>query len=108
MYADDTQLFIALSPFNHTTNVNRIQRCLSELHAWFCPNGLALNADQSDVITMATRQQLRKHANLMQVIIAGAQVAVSVSIRILGVTIDKNLTFDDHATFMCKNLYYHI
>ena len=32
-YADDSQLFIALSPSNHAGNVNRLQRCLSELYA---------------------------------------------------------------------------
>ena len=60
------------------------------------------------VIIIRTQQQLRKHADLTLVNVAGAEIAVSDSTSILGVTIDKNLTFDDHATFMCKNLYYHI
>ena len=92
--------------FGHTTNVNRLQRCLSEIHAWFCHNGLALNADKSDVIIVGTRQQLRRHADLTQVNAAGAgtQVAVSDSTRIL----DKDLTFDDHFKSVCKNVCYHI
>ena len=43
-------------------------------------------------IIVGTGQQLRKHENLTQVNVAGAQVAVSDSTRILGETIDKNLT----------------
>ena len=38
----------------------------------------------------------------MQVNVAGAQVAMSDSTRIFGVTIDTNLTFDDHVKSVCK------
>ena len=105
-YADDTQLFISLSSSNHTISINR--RCLSELHAWFFHNGRALNADKSDVIIVGNRQQLRKHADLTQVNVSGTKVAVFESTRILGVTIDKSLTFDDHVKSVYKNSYYHI
>ena len=105
-YAADTQRLIALSPSNHTININRLQRRLSELYAWFCYNGLALNADKSDVIIVGTRQQVRTHTHLTHV--AGAQVTVSYSTGILSVTIDKNLTFDNHVKSLCKYSYYHI
>ena len=107
-YTDDNQLFISLSPSNNIININRLQRCLSELHAWFCHNGLALNADESDVIIVGTRQQLNKHTDLTQVSVTGAQVAMSDSTRILGVKINKNMTFDDHAKSVWKKSYYHI
>ena len=107
-YSYDTQLFIALSPSNHTTNVNRLQHCLSELHAWFCHNRLTLNADKRNAIIVGNRQQLRKYADLTQANISGAQVAVFNSTYILGVTIDKNLTFNNHVKSVCKNSYYHI
>ena len=107
-YADDTQLFMSLYLSNHTINTDRLQRCLSELHAWCCHNGLALNAVKSVVIIVGTRQQLRKHADLTQVNVAEAQVAVSDSTRMLCVTIDKNQTCDDRAKSVCKNSYYHI
>ena len=55
-YADETQLFIALSSSNYTTSI-----------ASFCCNGLALNADKSDVIIVGIWQQLRNnHAHLMK------------------------------------------
>ena len=103
-YADDTQLFIALSSSNHTTNLDRLQSYLSKLNAWFCHTGLVLNADKPDVIIFGTRQQLRKCTDLTQVSVTGAQVAVSDSTRILDVTIDKISTFDGHV----KSIYYII
>ena len=46
-YADDTQLYISLSPFNHSDDITRLQSCLTSLHIWFCENGMALNPAKS-------------------------------------------------------------
>ena len=105
-YADDTQLFIALSPSNFTNNLNR--RHLSELHAWFRRNRIALNAGMSNIIIVGTRQQLIKHSCLLQVSVTGAEITVSDLTFILSVTVDKNLTFDHLVKSVCKNSYYHI
>ena len=40
--------------------------------------------------------------------VAGASVKLSHSIKSLGVTIDENLTFDEHVRNVCKASYYHI
>ena len=40
-YADDTQLFISLSPFDYMPDT----RCIDSLRVWFCANGMALNPD---------------------------------------------------------------
>ena len=42
-YADDTQLYISISPTTHTDAVHLVEQCLTRLHDWFCLNGLALN-----------------------------------------------------------------
>jgi len=42
-YADDTQLYVALSPLNYSNEINTLQSCLSAIHVWFCENGMALN-----------------------------------------------------------------
>ena len=39
--------------------------------------------------------------------VAGAPVELSHSIKSLGVTIDENLTFDEHVRNVCKASYYH-
>ena len=42
-YADDTQLYVAISKDNYDTPVVKLELCLSTLHTWFCYNGLALS-----------------------------------------------------------------
>ena len=51
-FADDTQLFIAISPTRAASKISQGELCLTDLHAWFCCNGLALNADKSDCIIL--------------------------------------------------------
>jgi len=45
-YADDTQLFLALSPAKHTQSISVLQSCLNYLHIWFCENGMVLNPNK--------------------------------------------------------------
>ena len=42
-YADDTELFVAISHLSHDTALSQLESCLAELHIWLCQNGLALN-----------------------------------------------------------------
>ena len=58
-YADDTQLFLALSPSNHSHSINVLQSCLNSLHIWFCENGMALNPNKSVAILFGTSQRLK-------------------------------------------------
>ena len=56
-YADDTQIYVAVSRLNQPINILHLERCLSVLHAWFSLSGLALNPSKSEVILMDTRQR---------------------------------------------------
>ena len=42
-YADDTQLYISLSPADPYPGISHLKSCLTLLHSWFCQNGLCLN-----------------------------------------------------------------
>ena len=56
-YADDTQIYVAVSRLSQPINILQLERCLSALHTWFSLNGLALNPSKSEVILMSTRQR---------------------------------------------------
>ena len=57
-YADDTQLFTALTS-SVGNNINRLVSCVESLQSWFWHNGLLLNPDKSEIIFFGTRQRLR-------------------------------------------------
>ena len=107
-YADDTQIYIALSAPDHHSSILKLEQCLSQLHHWFSANGLALNADKSEAILFGTRQRLRSFPAINSIDVAGALVPVSDSIVTLGVTLDNYLTMDKHVSTICKASYFHL
>ena len=107
-YADDTQLFIALSPHSPSTEISVLTTCLSNLHTWFCLNGMALNPDKSEAILLGTTQRATYYSHLTSVDLAACPVPLVSHVKILGVTLDNRLSFDRHVDAVCKSAYYHM
>ena len=107
-YADDTQLYIALSPTIIDSALSQLEQCLHTLHNWFCINGMALNPDKSDAIWFSSTQRARTLHHLASVNVAGSQVSISDTITTLGVKLDSQLTFNSHISSVSKSCYYHI
>ena len=107
-YADDTQLYISVSAKTIAPNTRRLEACLSDLHAWFSHNWLALNPSKSEALLLGTSQRLKTLATLGSVNISGTSVPLTTQIKLLGVTLDQSLSFDSHITALSKSCFYHI
>jgi len=106
-YADDTQVYIALTTANVTAHLTRFSSCLCVLHNWFCYNGLAPNSSKSESILFDTRQRLRNFPLVSTPTIAGSQILFFDNIKTLGVTLDANLTLNQHVLSLCKSMHFH-
>ena len=103
-YADDTQLYVALSKVNIDSSVHKLQSCLSTLHLWFSQNGLVINPDKSEVVSFSTVQQARAVTLPSKSIdIAGSTIQLTDNVNILGVTLHSHLTFEKHVQSVCKS-----
>ena len=107
-YADDTQLYLALSTANHSQSISALQSCLNSLHIWFCENGMALNPNKSGAILSGTPQRLKSLFWLKSVNVAGAVIPLSDKIKILRTTLDTNLTMVPHIKALLSSCFYHI
>ncbi|KAK7912672.1 hypothetical protein WMY93_012883 [Mugilogobius chulae] len=59
-YADDTQLYLKISPSGPpSVTVTRLSSCLEEIEAWMSQNFLQLNGSKTEAIQTGTPQQLR-------------------------------------------------
>jgi Reverse transcriptase (RNA-dependent DNA polymerase) len=104
-YADDTQLYMALDGTNVSTNLDN---CFKTVKEWFALNGLSLNPDKSEAIVIGTSARQRTAGPISTVAIDTDSIAVSESVRSLGVTIDNTLSFNTHINeIMCKSVRYH-
>jgi len=74
--------------------------CLSALHSWFCHNGLALNSTKSESILIGTCQRLCTLPPVASPIITGTSIPFSYTIKMLGVTLDQNLTLNKHVSLL--------
>ena len=89
-------------------DLDNLTRCIDSLHIWFCANGMALNPDKSEAILLGTSQRAHSYSSLATVNVAGSQIPLADHIKILGVTLDKNLSMNNHVSTVCKSIHYHI
>jgi len=58
-------------------------------------------------VTPSTATQLRALSSLTSVSVADVDLPVADSLRVLGVTLDRRLTFDNHASADARSCNYH-
>ena len=103
-YADDTQLYIAL---DGTNTENNISSCVEAVKDWLTLDGLSLNSDKSEAIVIGTSARQRVEGAVNAVSLGASSIAVSESVRSLGVTIDSTLSFNTHVNEVCKSAHHH-
>ena len=79
-----------LSPFNSLS-----VKTLSDLSIWFSKNGLKVNADETQLIVLGSRQNISRLPPI-NVKFMGTTVAGSSTVRSLGVVFDQTMTFSAH------------
>jgi Reverse transcriptase (RNA-dependent DNA polymerase)/Endonuclease-reverse transcriptase len=106
-YADDTTLYVRLEPESSAICSN-LERCTVAVSTWFLENDMQLNPTKSEAIIIGTAPQVKKFLPFKHVMIADAAVPVSDNLKIIGLTLDKHLTFDRHVTNVCQESNFHI
>ena len=96
-YADDTQLHLAMRVDNTAAGLSILATCTTDVKQWYMQNGLQLNPDKSEALFVGTATQLRSVSSLKSVSVADVDLPVADSMRVLGVTLDRHLTSDNHA-----------
>jgi hypothetical protein len=109
-YADDTQVYTAISKTGPYISVNKIQSCLSTLRLWYAQNSLTINPSKSEAMCISTTQRLKQISatGITSVSVADATVPLSNKIVSLGLTIDKSLTFSSHVQNTVRSSMFHV
>ncbi len=108
-YADDTQLYTSIDPASDS-DISKLSQCASAVTRWHLENGLLLNPAKTEAVVTGTRQQIAKLDKSVGVLVAGTTIECSTCVRILGVTIDRYLTFHEHISNIVRSCScnYHI
>ena len=97
-YADDNTISTCIDPNvknNEQQIVGKIQNSIEKTKHWMCLNRLKMNDQKTNFIMYGNNVQLAKcstkHINVGEETIVGSD-----KINLLGIDIDKNLTFKEH------------
>ena len=108
LYADDTQLFIEVSSSDCEAGLLRLEECITNLHHWFCINGLVLNPDKTDAVFLGTHRRSKSHTTIDSINVSGVAIQPSNQVNLLGVVLDETLMLTAHVGALCKTNYFHI
>ena len=70
-YADDTQLFIHLSPDDSLKSFDRLKSCLNDIQVWMSENKLKLNPDKTEFIVFGAKDRHKWLSDSLPVNILG-------------------------------------
>ena len=105
MYADDTQLYLAIEPSNISDLVFSIESCIREIKNWMLVNRLKLNDEKTEIMLLNPKKY-QIHINSLS--IGEETITFSKFAKNLGVYFNDNLTMDCHITNLCKSVYLEI
>jgi hypothetical protein len=108
-FADDSQLSKHMLVKDIEAGKNAMLNCIMSVELWCRSRGLKLNADKSEVIWLGTRQQLVKLSQSdKELHLPSGVLQASETARNLGVTLDRQLSFDAHARMCSRICFYHL
>ena len=91
-YADDTTLYTVKE--TKMSVINALETSSQKLFKWFSNNFMKANSDKSHLLMSCS--------GISTPLIDGFSVNSSIKEVLLGITIDKELKFDDHVNNLCK------
>ena len=93
-FADNTQLYTVIDPdFPHC--LASLKSCADAVTSWHIKNDLLLNPSKTEALVAGTCQQVAKLDTSNGIVVTNSIGPFSSKLRVLGVTLDEKLTFDD-------------
>ena len=104
-YADDTQLFIHLSPDDSLKSFDRLKSCLNDIQVWMSENKLKLNPDKTEFIVFGAKDRYKWLSDSFPVNILGNCLSPTDVVRNLGVLFDAKFCFTNHVNSVIKSCF---
>ena len=108
LYADDTQIYVALDDRNFDSSFAELTECLTCVQNWMAGVKLKLNPKKTEFIIIGDRQARESFINKFPTQLLGNSISPTDTVKNLGVIFDSGNTFTSHITNMCRAYYYHL
>ena len=97
-FADDNTLSVADISVEHI--INSLESDIEILQKWFLDNGMMLNENKCQFMIIESSKNIRNETAELK--IQNKTIVESAKGKLLGITIDKNLTMKEHIKNICK------
>jgi len=106
-YADDTQLHLAMRADNTPAGLSVLAECTTDVRQWCLQNDLQLKPDKSEALIVGTTNHLcAVTSSVSSVVVAGVDLPVADEIKVLGVLVDRHLSFHKHVLAVARSCNY--
>ena len=95
-YVDDSKVFLTFPIKDVVAAKQNIEEDLHRIAAWCCKNQLLIYPKKTKYLLVGTRQLLQRLPDKMALSFLEEEINPVSSAKDLGVTLDSNLTYDDH------------
>ncbi|XP_068671160.1 uncharacterized protein [Montipora foliosa] len=103
VYADDTQLYISISSLDDRPSaLSLLETCTRDILIWCTINGLACNPDKTEIIHLSSCFSKTPPIHTFNV------NGYRISVRSLGVTLDRHLQMSQHVNMLCKSAFFSL
>ncbi|WP_419616858.1 reverse transcriptase domain-containing protein, partial [Thiolapillus sp.] len=107
-FSDDNQLYISANLAQLQEIIRTSQSCISDVQAWMHNNKLQLNPDKTEMILITSKHNQKSLSLPFSVDLNGTSIHLSSTVRNLGVTLDQNLSFQQHVSRTCQICYFEL
>src|SRR6218665_37360 len=112
LYADDTQLFISLSPASFSISIAQLVSVVNQISQWMSSNLLRLNPSKTEFVILGLSAQIKKIHSDPSIHLSDNSSSTTftsdASVRNLGVTFDPHLSFSNHISNLSRSCFMHI
>jgi hypothetical protein len=84
-----------------------LEACVSDIRKWMEANVLLLNSDKTEMIVLGSKKQGDLLLNLT-INLDSCTVISNKTVKDLGITLDPNLSFDEHIKTVSRTAIFHL
>ena len=108
LYADDTQIYLAVDSRNFDSIMEELTKCLKSVQEWMDGVKLKLNPEKTEFIIIGQKAIRESLAPNFPVPLLQNNISPSVEVKNLGVIFESDNSFDNHVAKVCRTCYYHL
>ena len=106
IYADDTQLYVAINTSNRSLMLRKLELCTRDILSWCTSNMLSCGPTKTEIVHF--KSQFKQYDPIPGIFINGVIIPPVPAARNLGTILDSHLKLNAHVNHICKTVHYVI